>query len=363
MDSSTLNSQQAKTGIETDGSLLSSSAQILGHRIATTLSPIMGLTVTLIDRQNRPGVKTIEELHQEYNNSSDAPLLTMPQNRTNRHLIPDAAALCQSVYYYCSKESEVVYLTESNSEENNGWLILPLGARIGKNRIDSCAEYSLDSIQSNIFNRLNNIGLNLFDEKSGFASLIAMQQINGNANKYRMAYVTLGTQQTKDWIANIAQGASFRLPEKMKAEFLAQYRISEKNARKIKQVTEWFPNNIVEFYFMGHSLGGGLASHNAVVTNTPAITFNSASLSPETISSYEQNYRKLMANGGIASIYMEGEVLSLPASSYAGLPKHGIRYKISNVEGGNCIDRHYMRQICSFYKLKINKFPGIFTRI
>ena len=60
-------------------------------------------------------------------------------------------------------------------------------------------------------------------------------------------------------------------------------------------------------------------------------------------------------------VYVEGEVLSLPASEAVGLPKNGNRYvvKIDQSylkDGDNAIERHYLKPLCARYKLESTKW-------
>ncbi|WP_280696007.1 hypothetical protein [Chryseobacterium sp. H1D6B] len=96
------------------------------------------------------------------------------------------------------------------------------------------------------------------DKSSGFKSQV-YERVNGKVTEY--SYVTAGTEDIKDGIADIKQplGAS------------KQYSQSTENAEAIsKQLGS------TELTFVGHSLGGGLAALNALVTDRSAMTFNAA---------------------------------------------------------------------------------------
>ena len=83
----------------------------------------------------------------------------------------------------------------------------------------------------------------------------------------KFAYCTAGTNVTSiaDWFSNLSQGLIGWAP---------QYVQSVKNA---KILDECIGHNVL--LFIGHSLGGGLASNNALVTKyRHAITFNAAGL-------------------------------------------------------------------------------------
>lgn len=103
---------------------------------------------------------------------------------------------------------------------------------------------------------------------SGYNSGLYSRNVNGNIE---YAYVTQGTNSGMDWFANIQQGVGLGfLP--------GQYDLSMNNAKKLSDFL-----GDCELTFIGHSLGGGLASANSVVTGRPAITFNAAGLNPLTL--------------------------------------------------------------------------------
>lgn len=100
---------------------------------------------------------------------------------------------------------------------------------------------------------------------SGFSSMLFVKCKDG---KKKYAYCTKGTDMTsvKDWFSNLSQGLIGLSP---------QYTYSVQIARKLDR---YFEHNVL--WFIGHSLGGGLASNNALVTKSRhAITFNAAGLS------------------------------------------------------------------------------------
>lgn len=101
---------------------------------------------------------------------------------------------------------------------------------------------------------------------NGFYSKLFVKEQSGK--KY-YAYCTCGTNMlsVQDWFTtNILQGLTGLSP---------QYTQSVQNAQILDSL---IGNNFL--FFIGHSLGGGLASNNAIVTGRPAITFNAAGLSP-----------------------------------------------------------------------------------
>lgn len=102
---------------------------------------------------------------------------------------------------------------------------------------------------------------------SGFNSLLFCQKKGGTVQRY--AYCTEGTdmKSVKDWFSNLSQGLIGLSP---------QYTKSVQNAKLLDQAIGGEYHRLL---FIGHSLGGGLASNNALVTKTRhAITFNAAGL-------------------------------------------------------------------------------------
>jgi len=114
------------------------------------------------------------------------------------------------------------------------------------------------------------------DPNSGFKSGLYSKEVDGNTI---YVYATAGSRDRKSWDNNVEQefGAS------------RQYDISAKNARALD-------NRFGDaLSFTGHSLGGGLAALNAMVTGRSAITFNAAALSDATLKRYNA-YGKTTSN-------------------------------------------------------------------
>ena len=128
----------------------------------------------------------------------------------------------------------------------------------------------------------------LTDNDSGFNSAVYQILVNG---QYQYMYITQGSEPKdfQDWANNFDQlfGDS------------DQYEISVSNAEVL--------NGLVgsrELYFIGHSLGGGLASANALATGRPAYTYNAAGLSSPTKGKYDAGF-----NPYINATVVRGELL------------------------------------------------------
>ncbi len=102
-------------------------------------------------------------------------------------------------------------------------------------------------------------------KSSDFQSLLFTKQKNNGYTYY--AYCTVGTNSLKDWFtANLLQGFIGLSP---------QYTRSVQNA---KELHDFAIKHKAVLWFIGHSLGGGLASNNSIITGRYAITFDAAGL-------------------------------------------------------------------------------------
>lgn len=103
-------------------------------------------------------------------------------------------------------------------------------------------------------------------DASGFFSQLFHTKRGG---KDIYAFCTSGTQMLsiKDWFSNFSQGLTGLAP---------QYTRSVQIAKKLDRIV----GESRGLFFVGHSLGGGLASNNALITDKRhAITYNAAGLS------------------------------------------------------------------------------------
>jgi len=96
-----------------------------------------------------------------------------------------------------------------------------------------------------------------------------------------------------DWEENIRQGL---LGDS------AQYRQGIKLVRNLQN------QGVVIDRFVGHSLGGGLASAAALVYNLPATTFNAAGVNPDFVAQFGANLGQ--ANQLIDAYRVQGDILS-----------------------------------------------------
>lgn len=142
------------------------------------------------------------------------------------------------------------------------------------------------------------------DEESGFHAALYFHQAS-----FEFVLAFEGTNMSiqewedmvDDWRNNVSQGT---LGES--AQYFEAMKLAEKLA-------DWSPYRIT---FVGHSLGGGLASAAATVTGSPAVTFNAAGLNRSTIEEYLRgrdsptDVDELVSSADVRAYYVEGEILS-----------------------------------------------------
>lgn len=238
--------------------------------------------------------------------------ITTDKNRPTSQEIIDAMQLCQLTYDVQTPLDESIIAAAVSL-----WSSSPDSEKT-QERLNSLRS----SVQQNGWtlandSELNKLGIKgrLKNMKSGFYSKLFVKYDSNRGCKVYM-YCTAGTNMTSitDWYNNFVQGL-FGLSE--------QYTFSVHNALLLDK-------NIGKddvLIFAGHSLGGGLASNNAIVTDTRyGITFNAAGLSPArlcvtgtsalknalSIWQYADSYKKNKdkAEQRIYAFVIEGEILN-----------------------------------------------------
>lgn len=268
-------------------------------------------------------------------------LLNLIDERYNRNLVPDALALSYDIYRVGAKTGQAFHTksfnskSEENSDSKGGWVWL-------NDYIKHPDGYPSVSQEMRAFFK-NITGLNYVDNGlfgSGLVSGVFFQLIKNG--KIRVAYVTKGTSllNLKDWIANGSQGWDGN-----SGLYKAAYEIAKKiNAAKTSVVSC--------LYFFGHSLGGGMANYNAMTTGNPSVTFNAASVHPNSVIENLDKYQFLVKNKSMIGIYVKGEALSTELSNIVGLPKNGNRYEFEiESDRDNAIQRHLLEPMCAKYHL------------
>ena len=139
--------------------------------------------------------------------------------------------------------------------------------------------------------------IKLTDNKSGFNSAVYERVVGKNKNTGKdileYTYVTQGS--------DIDNGGIDLIENKKQAmgEYSQQYNISTNNAAKLTNKLD-----VNHLSFAGHSLGGGLASANALKTGYSGITFNAAG-----ISNYSRTKYGLNKSANIQAYVVEGEIV------------------------------------------------------
>lgn len=301
-----------------DFSIISEKESLLGGVINRTKEEIIGLSLINTNKIDKLISNVSDDIALQYN------------SQEMRTLIADAAALCIDVYPISGVKGTPFYSSKSRE-----WHLL----NSKYNMFIGNGEQFAQEIDYN----------SLINQKSGLHSYVFLQIRDGSV--INIACVFRGTVGMKDAATDIEQG--------VKGRFSPQYNQALTNALKLIQLQKRILPR-AKIYFMGHSLGGGVAMHCGICTKTQVICFNAASVHPTTVGRYSDNYNTLMRSNQLLSIYVEGEFLSSKASPTVGLPKSGTRIGISkqtfNIKGPFApLESHKMENICDFYGLSISK--------
>ena len=143
------------------------------------------------------------------------------------------------------------------------------------------------------------LGVDYREDESDFNSALYERVMDNGKIEY--AYVTQGTnaEKKKDWKNNIAQVINGQS---------AQYTLSLRNAGLIDKALKG-----EKLTFVGHSLGGGMASANSLLTGRNAFTFNPAGLSEK----FKKNNPELIKRTGtIRAFIVKGEAVDLAQKTY-----------------------------------------------
>ncbi|MBP1616126.1 MAG: Repeat protein, partial [Bacteroidetes bacterium] len=184
-----------------------------------------------------------------------------------------------------------------------------------------------------------NFGIKMNTE-SGLQSQVYQRTVDG---KTEYTYATAGTQDWTDAGQDVAQVVGLS----------KQYSESVGNAKAINQD---LGKSNQELTFVGHSLGGGEAALNALVTNNNAITFNAAGVS---------NITKVAAGGLMLPFKSESKINAVvmltdplnAAQKNLGLPvANGRRTTIYPTDLKSVINGHSMDNVLKNYKIDPNKY-------
>jgi hypothetical protein len=180
----------------------------------------------------------------------------------------------------------------------------------------SAEELSAIEDSQNSYNDQNGGIIKLFvseySEKWGFSATMSGTKSSGYTVAFR------GTQLTSllDWYNNVLQAFGIPTPQYSMAKTLAKV-IYERTGGNVR--------------FVGHSLGGGLASAAAMVTGARAITINAAGLHKWTASGGDPN---------VSALFIRGDILSF-AQDFTILPKaYGQRSSFNPPRGATPLGYH-----------------------
>jgi hypothetical protein len=132
-----------------------------------------------------------------------------------------------------------------------------------------------------------------------------------------------------DWGQNLTQGLGFESTHYAKAQQIGQELVQSQGR-----------DNVV---FVGHSLGGGMASAAAIATGSKATTFNPAGLHRNTVPG--RDYAK--AAGDINAYIVDGEVLDWVSKSKTAPDSVGNRITLPAAEDISALDRHGMDSVAA----------------
>lgn len=143
----------------------------------------------------------------------------------------------------------------------------------------------------------------------------ALYQSTDASGETRLIYANRGTDDMRgDIIANLQQGRGKETP---------QYEQAINNARILKR-------NGFDVEYVGHSLGGGLAMTQALVTNSKATVFNAAAVHPDTISRWGVDFSRASElitaynlHGDALNFVQDGGKLVLADAARRGMPFFG----------------------------------------
>ena len=199
----------------------------------------------------------------------------------------------------------------------------------------------------------NNKNLKMENSETGFMSAMYGRWDEASQSYSEYVYATAGTDFTSgvDWENNIQQ---------MLSGDSEQYRQSVINAKILAASN--IANSGKEITFVGHSLGGGLASANALATGLPAITFNAAALSSETKTNLnlnrQANITAYIVRGEIVDYLQskigmraEGKHVYLPAIYSLNRPGNGFKRTVQRVLYHTCgATKWSLKVLSSTYK-------------
>lgn len=190
--------------------------------------------------------------------------------------------------------------------------------------------------------------MKLQNKSNGFSSMLFQKQADG-IQYY--AYCTVGTDELIDWASNGTQWLT---------GLATQYTYSVNMAKQIDRAI----GNKAVLWFIGHSLGGGLASNNSLVTGRHAITFNAAGLNPLRINAtlllnnWKDLFHPIKRTQRVHAFGVEGELLNVFYQvfylvPYLYQPSYGDKKTIKLKQSGiDIMTKHSMTTILDHLGMK-----------
>lgn len=130
-----------------------------------------------------------------------------------------------------------------------------------------------------------------------------------NNGKVIVSFKGTDFSKMSDIKADYEQALDMRTNGAPNAYYVRAQEISKKIA--VQQLNN--PSPPISAEYVGHSLGGGLASAAAAATGAPATTFNAAGLNPNTVAGG-------MVGGPVKAVKVKGEILTGYLNKVPGLP-------------------------------------------
>jgi hypothetical protein len=187
-----------------------------------------------------------------------------------------------------------------------------------------------------------------YNENTGFKFQLFEKEEENEKNvkekRYMLAFA--GTEDLKDWETNYAETKGLST--------------QHKDAASLARVVVNMVGGADKVIFVGHSLGGGLASTAAYATGSNAITFNAAAVSELTKDNLKDKYKDIDINGresNIKAYVNAGEILDF-ANRMRGLKADGnlqyVRKKgESNV--GKGVEKHGIENFFEIFNIDDEK--------
>ena len=184
-----------------------------------------------------------------------------------------------------------------------------------------------------------NFGIKMNTE-SGLQSQVYQRTVDG---KTEYTYATAGTQDLTDAAQDAAQVAGLS----------KQYYESAGNAKSLSQD---LGKSNQELTFVGHSLGGGEAALNALVTNNNAITFNAAGVSNITKVAAGGLMLPFKSESKINAVVMFTDPLNAAQNNLGLTAANGNRTTIYPTDLKSVLNGHSMDNVLKNYNIDPNKY-------